>query len=108
MIACQITGVEFIPAILTLVFIPRVDILARKLDVPSAETHEARQPDDSWHAHGNPRGVHFPVGLLQNLDLLQKDEFERTFPIDDVQGFERSVEHKDMFEDQDSRVGRSW
>ena len=93
MVACQIASAESDTAILTTILVACVDVFTRELDVPPPKPYETGQPHHRWHAHRNRLRAHFFVRLLQHFNLLKKDKFERSFPVYNVQRFERGVEH---------------
>ncbi len=98
MVARGLVGLELFPAVLAAELVARVNVLPREFDVPRAEPDEAEKTNDRRHAKAAISRPHFTLGLLDNLNLLEKNEFDRSSPVDHVERLERCVQQKDLFE----------
>ncbi len=91
----EVIFVESIPAILAGVLIAKEDVRAGKSHdlLLLGEWDIREQAKDRGDFDRQPNRVHFPVRLLDDFHFSLKKQLQCALPGDDVQWFERGVEH---------------
>jgi hypothetical protein len=98
MVAGEFARPQLLAAVLAAELVSSVYVLAGKLDVPFSESNETKKPHNGRYTQAIAGRTHLAIRLLEYLDLLEENQFQRPLPVDHIQGFKRGIEQKDLTE----------
>lgn len=95
MIQGELILAKVMAAVLAAVRVSQEDVHAREADdLALLDRNIGQESQDGGNLDRNSNGADFLFRILDHLDLALKEQLEGALPGDDMDGFERSVEHE--------------